>query len=253
MSGANYLSYRKACATVLFTPTSGVVTPDWQTLITALGGNSSVLAFYDGRFNVTSSAGVASAWTDVRGGGFGPAFAATGTGQPAYNGTSTLTFDGVANAMWTAASALFDVSGPLSFVMVGSSTATTNWAGIADSSTAVRLLSHFPTSSNYSARGGSPNTTAGSSTVATGSTTRLLIASSGANAVNIDAPTKTRVSAAITMCATGHNTLSLGSYFQNTSVKPCIVKAVLIIPRVVTAGDITALKTYATGIGATLA
>jgi len=102
----------------LFASTALVVTPDWQTLITATGGNAQWPAFYDGRYNVTNAAGVASSWGDVRGGGFGPAITGTGTQQPSYGGDH-LVFDGVNNVLSSTAVALFSLGSVLTLIWVG--------------------------------------------------------------------------------------------------------------------------------------
>ena len=102
----------------LFASTALVVTPDWQTLITATGGNAKWPAFYDGRYNVTNAAGVASSWGDVRGGGFGPAITGTGTQQPSYGGDH-LVFDGVNNVLSSTAVALFSLGSVLTLIWVG--------------------------------------------------------------------------------------------------------------------------------------
>jgi hypothetical protein len=108
---------------------------DVTTLIATLGGNSSVLAFYDARHNVTVSGGRLSSWGDVRGAGFGPPLVPTQSGtthEPVYNGTSgPILFSWTdSNAIRTAApSSLFDLSKALTLVYVGSVTLASSGLG----------------------------------------------------------------------------------------------------------------------------
>jgi len=217
----------------------------------ALG--SGLVALYDGRVGVTSSAGVVSNWSDARGAGFGPALVATGTAQPSYNGTNKLTFDGVDDFL-TCASAYagFDVSGPCSLFFIGFSTAgLANFAAIADSASAFRLLS-AEGGSDYNVRAGNPNISI-SSTVAPGTTPLLIVVSSASGTANIDVPNKTRVSGAITQCAAGANFLSVGTYSPTGGgFAPCTCYAIGVLSRVATAGDLSALAAYAQVLGATL-
>jgi hypothetical protein len=108
---------------------------DVTTLITALGGDASVLAFYDARHNVTVAGGRVSSWGDARGAGFGPALVPTQSGtthQPVYNGaTGPILFSwSDTNALRTAVpSSLFDLSKPLTMVYVGSVTLASSGLG----------------------------------------------------------------------------------------------------------------------------
>jgi lysophospholipase L1-like esterase len=89
----------------------GPVPNDILALIAALGGNADVPAFYDIRANVTSAAGIVSAWADARGAGFGPTL--TATGSPTITGaglSQTINTNGSTAYLKTAASALFDLS-----------------------------------------------------------------------------------------------------------------------------------------------
>jgi hypothetical protein len=71
---------------------------DVPTLITALGGDAVVPAFYDARTGVGLTGSLVDSWADARGGGFGPALTATTTARPTYDAVlKTLTFDGTAN------------------------------------------------------------------------------------------------------------------------------------------------------------
>jgi hypothetical protein len=221
-------------------------------LVAALGGNAAVPAIYDGRLGVTVGGGVVSAWADARGGGFGPSLVASGTKQPSFT-VDHLVFDGVNNVLACAvASALFDVSGPYSFALIGFSNANGNFAGLADGSTANRILLLQTAGGVYASNVGSPHVTV-SSVIAQGTTNLLAIASSGAATGNIDVPNTARVTSAITLPGAGNNFLSLGAYAPTgAGPKACTVFSVVCINHVVTASDIVALDTYAVIRGATL-
>lgn len=111
----------------------GVTLADWQVMINAAGGNTKWKAFYDGRANVTFSAGVASSWADARGAGFGPALIGAGTQQPSYVGSDHLVFDGVNNILQCAAAqSMFDLSQTLSLICIGTVlTSASNGRGMA--------------------------------------------------------------------------------------------------------------------------
>jgi hypothetical protein len=130
-------------------PTSGTngstsISADLTTLIAALGGDSSVLAIYDARDNVTRATGQVTTWGDARGPGFGPALVPTRSGTkylPLYNGNfGPILFTNVdSNALRTATpSPLFDLSRPLTLVYVGSvPSASTGWGSLAIASDSI--------------------------------------------------------------------------------------------------------------------
>ena len=96
-------------------------------LISALGGNAAVLGFYDARKNVTVSGSTVTQIDDVRGAvGFGPSLIGTGH-APTWDPVG-LTASNTANTMYlqTAASALFDLSGPMTVINVMSVAPTSN-------------------------------------------------------------------------------------------------------------------------------
>lgn len=116
IASASWHQIIASCALTL----GGAPLSDFQTMINATGGNAKWPAFYDGRYNVTSSAGVVSSWADARTGSFGPALVGTGTQQPSYSGADHSVFDGVNNVLQCAsAQAAFSLSQPLSLVFVG--------------------------------------------------------------------------------------------------------------------------------------
>jgi hypothetical protein len=95
---------------------------DVTTLVTALGGDASVAAFYDVRTRVTKSGATVSQWDDARGNaGFGPALVqATGTRKPAWDAANLLiTTDGVDDILKSAVIAGFDMAAGKTLVIVG--------------------------------------------------------------------------------------------------------------------------------------
>lgn len=226
----------------------------WQTLRSALGGDSALSAIYDPLVpaSVTSAAGNISALADARGGGFGPT-AGTLSGTVAFNaGTGALTFTG-SNALYTAASALFLLTGPTSLYVIMSTAGTSGgnyFHGLSSNGSATTALviamadgTHF--NANVDASNGS------SSGVAVGATIRLVIVSlDAAGHMNIDVPNHARVTDVSPNPAAFNNALTFGGYFQAGS-EPSVMYGAGVIPRVVTAGDITALKAYAATKGYT--
>jgi hypothetical protein len=226
----------------------------WQTLVTALSLGSAG-ALYDGLVNVTQSGGVISALADARGStGFAPTVQ-NAAGSPTYNTTTgAMTFNGTSQYMYTAASAVFDLSGPISFwaVMSGAGAGSFNtFGGISDTGLSKRLDIISFTGTVYGAYVGPVGNTP-ASIVSCDSTVRLVIVSNDSAHANVDVPAKTRVSATSALDAAGNNALTWGGYYQEAN-NPSVVLAYGVIPRVVTVGDITALKAYATAKGYTAA
>ena len=97
----------------------------------------------------------------------------------------------------------------------------------------------------YSAGAGSQANYATSTLASTDTGLRLFIVSAGAGAVNIDIPNKARVTATQSAPGAGANALTIGNYQPGGSQDFSTLYACGFIKRVVTAGDITALKAYA--------
>jgi hypothetical protein len=99
---------------------------DISDLVTLLGGDSHVLAFYDARFGVNGGALVTS-WDDARGTtGFGPNWPAVGTTKPAY-ASSTITLDAVDNGFESAVNTKFDPSLGRTILYVGDFQGSSGW------------------------------------------------------------------------------------------------------------------------------
>ena len=224
----------------------------WQTLRSALALTPTG-AIYDGLVGVTQSSGV-TAWTDALGNA--PALNKQGSGSnPTYNsGTGAVTVTQGQNVLETAtATALFDTSVPISLALILSVPALSgvNVAGIAEGSGGfARLLGLQATSGAFATYYLGTKPSIG---VAPNSTIRLVIASAGAGNCNIDIPNQARVTASQAAAASGNNYLTLGSYFIEAAELTAVFYGVVVIPRVVVAGDITALKAYATARGYTAA
>jgi len=112
-------------------------------LVSALGGSSQVIGFWDVRKNVTVSGATVTAWDDVRGSsGFGPTFVGTGH-APAWDATNLIISNATSSQyLVTAATAALDYSGGISLVYVGSVPATaTNYVfGLSASGATTRFL-----------------------------------------------------------------------------------------------------------------
>lgn len=221
-------------------------------LIGALGGNAVVPAFYDVRRGVTATTTVSN-WDDARGAsGFAPALTAAGAAQPSWNGTTQLiTFDGSANVMATAASALFDLAAAYSIILVGAIPSSGGSAGvplgIADSASLNRflLVRNSTTAGGTIMVQGLGGGTADSAVVV-GATRRLSIASKNATTtVAINVANATQATTVVTANGAGNNILTLGKVFAGSgNPSPCVVRAVLTMTRQPTASDLTALFTW---------
>lgn len=106
------------------------------------------------------------------------------------------------------------------------------------------LICETTTGSVYGAKVNTGSNATATSLVSTASTVRLVVCSWGAGKANIDIPNKTRVTATLAnpSSSTGVE-LSLGGY-ANTAQGVSTLYAAVVIGRVVTAADITALTTY---------
>lgn len=224
-------------------------------LIAALGGNASVPAIYDVRSGLTTSGGFVDSWADARGAGFGPTLSQSdNTRKPAWDGT-VVTFDGVDDNLFSAASSLFDLAGAYSIVLVGAVRETAGGAfagGIGDTGALARalLFRQSATSAGVNMvdfRGGGFSAVA-SSTATVGLTRRVVAVSKNASTgLSVDVPSVARVSnTAGGSVAAGNNVLTIGSSF-NGAANPGqpLVRAVFTLARQVTAGDLAAILAWA--------
>lgn len=221
------------------------------------GGDSTLKAIYSPTYGgLTQAGGFASAVADIRGGGFGPSIAqATGSKQPAVSGTGInlkLAFDGSNDCMATATSAIFDLNGSYTMglvVAVKDGVDSPNPYAIADSAGTARFLSAYHT--------GGPGATikaqglgvVADSTIAASTTRKLLVISKdGAGNLKIRVKGSVRVTTGGgANPAVGNNALTLGSYWLDAApLADTDFYAAVMISRDATAGDDTALDTWAT-------
>jgi hypothetical protein len=221
----------------------------WQTLVTALSLGSTG-ALYDPLATgaATVAAGDISALKDARGGsGFAPTLS-TLVGTIAFNATTgAMTFTG-SNALATAASSVFSLASSVSlFVIMSAAGAGAQiFHSLYGGNNCGLYLEGY--SGDYWVGTDISGFVAGTS-VAYDSNIRLIVvsATSGGNG-NIDI--QTRASAGGGTAAAGTPLLTLGGK-NGSANNPSVVYAAGVIPRIVTAGDITALKAYAVTKGYT--
>jgi hypothetical protein len=224
--------------------------PAWQTLKTALSlGTSGTIYDPKAAGKATISGGDLTALADAAGNG--PSLS-TLSGTIAIDPTTgAMTFTG-ANAIWTAASALFDLSQPYTLWAVLSGVGASSYMlGISDSGSADRSLIIQSGSGVY---GSDVNGGFNAGTVATDSTIRLVIVGTDhAGNQTLDVPNQARVTGGGATLAAGNNVLTLGGYFEGGASASKILAFGTIPGRLVSGGDITALQAYAATKGATVA
>ena len=221
----------------------------WQTLVTALSLGSTG-ALYDPLATgaATVAAGDISALKDARGGsGFAPTLS-TLVGTIAFNATTgAMTFTG-SNALATAASSVFSLASSVSlFVIMSAAGAGAQiFHSLYGGNNCGLYLEGY--SGDYWVGTDISGLVAGTS-VAYDSNIRLIVvsATSGGNG-NIDI--QTRASAGGGTAAAGTPLLTLGGK-NGSANNPSVVYAAGVIPRIVTSGDLTALKAYAATKGYT--
>jgi hypothetical protein len=220
---------------------------DITALITALGGNALVPAFYDGRLNVTASLGVASLWRDARGLGFGPDLTAAGAAQPSYVGNNQLVFDGVNNQMVSAAVAAFDLSNPISLVFVASAAAATtglSMGAISDAGATNVLDQQFqagPDWGSFTSGGNSLSAGVGSAD----GVIRVVALTMTGLATTAQVPNHARQTGTCNAAAAGNRALTLGTYSTGQGKCPSTQYAVIVYAGVLSAGQVTAILNWA--------
>ena len=239
--------------------TSGVVAPETDVhlaLITALGGDSVVDAFYVtsngisglADASVEHSGGMVDEWNDYRGGGFAPLLAGVGTTRPAWSFPEIIG-DGVDDFMLTALDARFDLTGPKSLIVVGSApTADQYVAAIASSSAAERLMGV-----DTSAGGGSvirmrafPGGENVPSLVAFGAARRVMFSGmNGTTTGSVQVSDQAEVTGAITEIPTGNNYLAMFGYGPTGGKSASKIVALIVLNRKFTAGDVTLITAWA--------
>lgn len=210
------------------------------------GGDASIPAMYSTAYNVTLNASAVSAWDDARGtSSFGPQLAqATAGAQPAWDAVNLLiTPDGVNDFLASAAIAAFDSSQALTLAVVAAFPSATSSYAVSINSAGSRLLSAQHTSTIN----GRVSGTGIGSTVSAGASRRLLITSKNASTTGTaQVPSVAAQSATVTNNATGNNTMHVGQLGNGTLWSNASIRAIVVLARQATAGDVTALTTWAT-------
>lgn len=153
----------------------GGVSPDVSALVSALGGDGAVAAFYDYRFGVQATGGVVDSWSDSR--GIGPALSVTGSARPLL-GASGVTFDGVDDYLRASGGTLNGFGDPMALFLVAVMPAAQDAAinrrlVVLSSGTTEALRAYIALASNgYNIIGQPTNTTVGNVVGLSG--TRLL-------------------------------------------------------------------------------
>lgn len=220
------------------------------------GGDAALAAIYSVTTGVTVISGVVSQWDDARGAtGFAPSLAqATAGKRPVWDADRlTMTFDGVDDDLTTATSALFDLAGAYSLVMVGAFLTLVpaqGWsAGITDGAAPTKAL-RLRSQGSGGIIGAQVVAAFAQSTVATGTTRRLLVGSKNATTLDafVDVPRTARVTtAAAGTTAAGNLPLTVGAFFTGSlSPAPAVCRAVLCLTRQATVADLAVLSDWAT-------
>lgn len=218
----------------------------FDTLQTALGGSTHVIAAYDRRQNWS-----ATSVTDTRfSGGTGPAL--TKDGAPTLDGNGNLVFAS-GDDFHSAASALFKLTGAGSMLLVASCAANTNPAGISPSASP----SVYAQVSCDATKIGMWNDAQTDTTVAVGATLRPIIMTwDGVKTATIQVANQAAVQhVAGANFDSGNCVLTLGGWFDTNGANGGVtVAACLMVDHVVNSTEISAFVTYATGqLGATAA
>lgn len=218
----------------------------WQVLQTALAMGAAG-AIYDplATGKATASGGNISALADAN--GVAPSLSNL-SGTIAFNATTgAMTFTG-SNALWTAPSSVFDVSGAVSLWAILSSASFTDrqhFLCVANSGSYNHGIGITVVSPHYFMDTGDGGFNAGG-TVTPDANIRLVIVSMSAGTGNIDIPAQARQSSGSAGTPpSAAMTLTLGGLFQGGN-NSSLMYAAGWIPRVVSGGDISALQTYAT-------
>lgn len=220
-------------------------------LISDLGGNSAVLAFYDVRQNVTLSGLTVPAWDDVRGAGagFGPTLSGAGH-APAWDGVNQLvTTDGAATYLASSAVALFNNFGVgLTVVYVGNipSAASRKFA-VAVANAAVQTAGVGLTSESSGFIGARFNGGTATSTAATGSALRLSFAAKeSTTAGDVEVPTLAQVRQFGSAAVSANCSLTLGDVVAGGgSLLATSARAILVLAGLYTTTQRDKIKTWA--------
>lgn len=211
-------------------------------LITSLGGNSSVLAFYDGRSGVTAPGGNVSSWADVRGAGFGPSLSANGSPTYASNAISF----GLSTDLHSATTALFATTNAGSLLIVGSDSGGGNLAGVAPSAAASTIINPGDNATDYILW--TDHSTC-ISAVAVGTTLIPYVCTwNGTTSVTLQILNQAVINGtANSNLTSGNCSLTLGGFFSNTGDNGNIkVACAIFVNHQINSTEASAFSTYAT-------
>lgn len=208
-----------------------VLPADIPQLVTGLGGDAAVPAFYDRRIRVTHAGGKGSKVEDARGeAGFGPAAVQTVfASQPDRDpDTGELSFDGIDDILLTAASSLFDVAAGKTLVLVGSSEQTASGYALAlrESNNATWLGLRTARPSNYTFEaftGGTPRTVSVASLAR-----RVVFVSATGTTLKAEVPSLAAASGSYTTLPAANRILAIGG-FQSSIFSKTKVSAVIVV------------------------
>lgn len=233
---------------------SGPAPSDIATLITALGGNAAVNAFYDCRTGLTIVTGnLVSAWADARGGGFGPSLVqATGSKQPAIGGDgSLLTVAASLQNLFAAANALFNIGGSYTLIFIGAipgTKAATQYAcSIGDAATAFLGLTQLGATNIWGVKGGGAVVQQQSATSSVPATYRVVIGTlSGTTPLGIQVPTHAITTQAIvTPNANANAVMTFGGFNGASGNGDVVGRAIIAMPSLITAPQVAAVLAWA--------
>lgn len=232
---------------------TGPAPSDIAALVTALGGNASVLAIYDRRTGIAYGAGGVSSWADARGSsGFGPTLAQATTAQRPTGGGSPVLFNGTATQnIGCAPIAAFVANVPISICLVGAITGGPGFnygMALADSSvTTSRLgIANQGGTAKYGAQGGNTVVTAGTTIVSDTRVRAVLAAINATPAVTCQVIGGTQVTTTIVGANTAANAgLTFGGLISNHTNATCAVSAGLVLAGLWSVGQASALLAWA--------
>lgn len=218
-----------------------------NTALVAALGDANILAFYDVRKNVTTSGGVVTAWDDCRAtSGYGPQIAFAGSARPAFtdgsDASKLITADGVDDYGASAASALFNLGVDISIAFVGTVESGDTAVNISNGTRFLRIKN---TTGNIAV--GSQGTEV-STAVATSTTRRLVMAGWNADSpwdVKGEVPDHAVQALTDAAMTAGNNELRLLSFGAGVAPAVATLRAVIVLNRSYTAGDVTTIKAWA--------
>lgn len=226
---------------------------DVAALVTALGGDSVVLALYDSRLGITVAGGKVAQWDDARGAiGFGPSLVPFSTSPgPAYDAQAlTATFNGTSGSLISAsATATFDPSVGRSLVYVGNDTSV----GVADHlcgiGTTAQNLNIFGNGAGRFS-GGVNGTVRNADSAVTFGTRRVVFLSvaspgSGAGTMSVEAPTHAPVSPASGGPLTGNGNVTFGWHSGVTTGGNGVARVFMVLNTAYTTGQRDSIAAWA--------